>query len=621
MINLTRRKIMQLAGLAPAAKLLGMSVAHGDEIVFKHAVTLYDDIKYPADFKKFDYVKPDAPKGGKVRLYALGSFDSLNPFTFKGDSTPLGASANEALLTRALDEPTTDYGLVASGVWYPEDRSRVVYRLRPEAKFHDGQPVTPADILWSMEARKSAHPQWDAYWKNIVKVEQTGDHDVTFIFDKPGNRELPALAGQISALPKHWWTGKDASGKQRDINEPSLEVPLGSGAYKLGTVKPGQSVSLVRVADYWGKNLAVNIGKDNFDEIEYIYFSDQTVAFEAFKGDQYDYRLEASAKSWITGYDFPAAKDGRIIREKLVFEEVQPARGWVLNMRRPKFQDERVRRAFNLAYDFEWTKQNLFYGEYDRARSIFNHSEFEAKGLPSPEELALLEPLKADLPPQVFTSEYTNPVNDSPQARRKNLREAATLLGEAGWKQTQENGKTVLKNAKGEILAVEFMLNSPVIERIAIPFTQQLELLGVTTTIRTIDSAQYEQRQQNFDYDIIDGIWGQSLSPGNEQRDFWGSDAAGRDGSSNYIGIKNKAIDALIEKVIFVKSRQELVTACRALDRAFMANNFFVPMYYAPYDRVARWDRFGHPDTLPNFASGFPTIWWWDEDKAKKVKG
>jgi microcin C transport system substrate-binding protein len=620
-MTVTRRTLLKLASALPAGSFFGMTVAHAEEITFAHAITLYDDIKYPPDFKHFDYVRPDAPKGGKVRLYALGSFDSLNSFTFKGNSTAVGAGANEALITRALDEPTTDYGLIASGIWFPPDKSRVVYRLRPEARFHDGTAISPSDIIWSMDARKKVHPRWDAYWKNIVKVEQTGDHDVTFIFDQPGNRELPALAGQISALPKHWWTGKDANGKQRDISEPSLEAPLGSGAYKIGTVKPGQSISLVRVDDYWGKDLPVNVGQDNFDEIEYIYFADQTVAFEAFKGDQYDYRLEGSAKSWATGYDFPAVKDGRVIKEKLVFEEVQPIQAWVLNLRRAKFQDERVRRAFNLAFDFEWTRQNLFYGEYERARSIFNHSEFEAKGLPSPEELALLEPLKAHLPPTVFTAEYSNPLNDTPAAKRKNLREASQLLTEAGWVQAKDGGKTVLKNTKGEILAVEFMLDSPIFERIALPYAKNLELLGITSTIRTIDPAQVEKRTQDFDFDITNSIWGQSLSPGNEQRDFWGSEAADRKGSSNYAGIKNKAIDTLIEKLIFVNSRAELVTACRALDRAVMANNYFVPMWYGAYDRIARWDRFSHPESMPKYATGFPTIWWWDEAKAKKVKG
>jgi microcin C transport system substrate-binding protein len=618
-MRVSRRTLMKLAGVAPAAKLLAVQAALGEEMTFAHALTLYDDIKYPADFKHYDYVNPDAPKGGKVRLYLLGSFDSLNTHTIKGDNA--GVATDETLVTRCLDEPNTDYGLVASGIWFPEDRSRVVFRLRPEAKFHDGKPMTPEDVIWSLMTLKETHPQYQVYWKNIVKAEQTGDHDVTMTFDKPGNRELPSIAAQVPVLAKHWWTGKDANGKDRSIEASSLEIPLGSGPYRIDRFRAGQSLTLKRVEDYWGKDQPVNIGQNNFDEVEYSYFRDQQVAFEAFKGDQYDYRFEASAKSWATGYDFPAVKDGRVIKEKYEFEEVQPIQAWILNLRRPQFQDERVRRAFNLAFDFEWTNANLFYGEYARARSIFNHSEFEAKGLPSAEELKLLEPLKADLPPSVFTEEFKNPASANPQERRKNLREASKLFAEAGWRITKDGGKNVLKNGKGEVLKVEFMLDSPVFERIALPYSQALESLGVVVTVRTIDPAQYVERTKNFDFDILNGIWGQSLSPGNEQREFWGTESADRTGSRNYSGIKNKAIDTLIENVIFVKDRASLVIACRALDRAVMAHNYFVPMWYGAFDRIARWDRFGKPDKMPKFALGFPSIWWWDEAKARKVKG
>jgi microcin C transport system substrate-binding protein len=619
---LNRRTLIKLASAAPLAtplaKIVGVSVAHADEKQYAHAITLYDDIKYPPDFKHFDYVNPDAPKGGKVRLYLLGSFDSLNPYTIKGDNA--GVATNETLITRALDEPTTDYGLIASGIWHPKDKSSVSFKLRPEARFHDGSSITAADVIWSIETLRKINPQYSQYFANITKAEQSADNEVTFTFDSAGNRELPAIAGQVPVLPKLWWTGKDKDGKQRDIERNTLEIPLGSGAYRIDSFKAGQSLTLKRVADYWGKDLPVNIGQSNFDEIEYTYFRDTVVAFEAFKGDQYDYRLESSAKTWATGYDFPAVNDGRVKKDKFVFEEVQPIQAWVPNLRRTKFQDERVRRALNLAFDFEWSNQNLFYGEYTRARSIFNHSEFEAKGLPTPEELAFLEPLKADLHPDVFTKEYGNPTSANPQERRKNLREASKLLADAGWKITNDNGKNILKNDKGEKFDLEFMLDSPTFERIALPYSQQLQALGFGVTVRTIDPAQFVDRVKNFDYDVVVGAWGQSLSPGNEQREFWGSKAADTKGSRNYPGIKNKAIDALIEKLIFVEDRKSLVIACRALDRAVMANNYFVPMWYAPYDRVARWDRFGQPEKMPKFALGFPTIWWWDEEKAMKAK-
>jgi microcin C transport system substrate-binding protein len=552
-----------------------------------------------------------------VRFGIVGSFDSLNPYTFKGD--PGGAVVNDALLVSSLDEASTEYGLVASAVWHPEDRSMVIYRLRPEARFHDGKPMTPEDVIWSMQSLREAHPFYNAYYKNISKAEQTGEHEVTFMFSETGNRELPLITGQMPVLPKHWWTGKDAKGRQRDLKETTLEVPLGSGAYVATEIKPGASIRMKRVADYWGRDLPVNAGQDNFEEMEYIYFRDANVALEAFAGDQYDWRLENSSKSWATGYDFPAIKDGRVIKEEITLKQVEGMQSWAMNIRRPKFQDVRVRQALNYAFDFEWANTNLFYGQYKRSRSYFNNSEMEAKGLPSPEELKLLEPLRDQLPPEVFTAEYTNPLNDTPQNRRKNLREASRLLDQAGWKVTQDGNRSLLKNDKGEQLNVSFLLDSPLFERIALPYQQQLELLGIGVTIKTVDSAQYERQVQTFDYDIIVGSWGQSLSPGNEQRDFWGSEAAKRNGSRNYVGIADPAIDKLIEAIIFAPDRPALITACKALDRALIWNHYVVPMWYTNYERTARWDRFGRPDTLPAYSVGFPSIWWWDAARAGKV--
>jgi len=345
------------------------------------------------------------------------------------------------------------------------------------------------------------------------------------------------------------------------------------------------------------------------------------VALEAFKGDQFDWRIETSSKAWATAYDFPAIKDDRVIKEEIHLKQVEGMQSWAFNIRREKFQDARVRRAFNHAFDFEWSNTNLFYGQYTRSRSYFNNSEMEAKGLPGPEELAILEPLKDQIPPEVFTAEYANPVNANAQERRKNLREASRLLDEAGWKVAQDGGKSVLKNTKGEALNVEFLLDSPLFERIALPYQQQLELLGIGVTVKTIDSAQYERRTQTFDYDIVVGSWGQSLSPGNEQRDFWSSEAADRNGSRNLIGIKNAAIDKIIDSIIFAENRKGLIAACKALDRVLIWNHFVVPMWYIPYERTARWDRFGKPDKLPDYSTGFPSIWWWDEERARKVKG
>ena len=613
----SRRSLLKLAGLSPLAKIAGIQVARAEDRQFKHALTLFDDVKYPADFKHFDYVNADAPKGGRVRFAVLGSFDNLNPYTFKGETGQ--AVNNDALLTSALDEASTEYGLVASSVWHPDDRSMVVYRIRPEARFHDGKAMTAEDVIWSMQALRDSHPFYNSYYKNIAKAEQSGDHEVTFSFSQTGNRELPLITGQMPVLPKHWWTAKDDKGRQRNINETTLEVPLGSGSYAAAEVKPGVSIKMKRAAGYWGKDLAVNIGTDNFEEMEFIYFRDTNVMFEAFKSDQFDWRTETSSKNWATGNNFPAIKDGRAIKEAIPVKQVQGMQAWTMNVRRGKLKDARLRQALNFAFDFEWSNTNLFYGQYTRSKSYFNNSEMEAKGLPSAGELALLEPLRGKLPPEVFTTEFVNPVNDTPQNRRKNLRAATQLLDAAGWTITQSGGKSQRVNGKGEVLSLEFLLYEPLWERIVLPYQQQLELLGINVDIKTVDLSQYERRTQTFDYDIIVGSWGQSLSPGNEQRDFWGSEAASRNGSRNYIGIADPAVDKIVDAIIFSKDRQGLITACRALDRVLMSGHYVVPMWYIPYERTARWDRFGRPGKLPDYSTGFPTVWWWDADKAAKV--
>jgi microcin C transport system substrate-binding protein len=611
--------MLKLASLAPFANFIPLSTTlRAEDRVFRHAISLFNDAKYPPDFKYFDYVNPQAPHGGRLRMAAFGSFDSLNPYTFKGSAVDV--TNNEALVTPSLDEPTTSYGLIAESMWFPDDRSMVVYRMRPEARFHDGTPMTPEDVIWSLQAVRDNDPTRNAYYADIAKAEQTGDHEVTFLFKQKNNRELPLITGEIKVLPKHWWTGKDAAGKARDISQATLEVPLGSGPYKTAEVKPGASILMRRVEDYWGKDLPVNVGQNNFDDIQTVFFLDANVEFEALKGDQYDFRLENSAKNWAVGYDVPAAKDGRLVKELVKVDRVKGMQAYVLNTRRPAFQDIRVRRALNFAFDFEWSNANLFYGQYTRCRSYFNNSEMEAKGLPSPAELALLTPLKDQIPPEVFTTEFTNPVNANGTDRRKNLREASRLLADAGWTVMQDGGQSVLKNAKGETLAIEFLLYDPTFERITLPYKKQLELLGVVVTIKTIDTAQYLRRVESFDYDVIVGGWGQSLSPGNEQRGFWGSASADKNGSSNYIGVKNPAIDSLVESLVTSKTRADLVVACQALDRVLTWGQYVVPMWFVEAERLAYWNRFGRPEVSPAYAISFPTCWWWDAEKAAKTK-
>jgi microcin C transport system substrate-binding protein len=425
----TRRTLLQLLGAAGLGGPAGLSPSVAEERQFRHGATLIEPLKYPEGFAHFAYVNTNAPRGGRVRLATLGSFDSINPFTLKGDSVSTGV--NELLLEQPLDEPSAEYGLIAEGFWFPEDFSQVVFRLRPEARFHDGTPITPEDVIFSLDSQKANSTAAAAYYKDIKKAEQTGEREVTFVFSVKNNRELPNITGQLPVIPKHWWLAKDASGKNRDVAASTLEPILGSGPYEIASVKPGQSYVLRRVENYWGKELPLNVGKHNFDEVEVQFYQDRDVLLEAFKGDQFDIQLETSSKQWATGYDFPAVKDGRVIREELPRKGVQGMQCWAPNIRREKFQDVRVRQALNLAFDFEWSNANLFYGLYERSRSHFNLSEFEAKGLPTPEELTLLEPLRAMVPPEVFTAEFKNPMNDTPQNRRKNLRAAQQLLAEA----------------------------------------------------------------------------------------------------------------------------------------------------------------------------------------------
>lgn len=608
------------AGLCGLLLIAGLSGAAAQDMAqdgkWHHGLSLFGKLKYAPGFSRFDYVEPGAPKGGTARLYTVGTFDSLNPFTFKGRPAGLVGLIYDTLMTASLDEPSSEYGLLAEAVSYPEDYSSVTYRLNAKARWHDGVPVSVDDVIFSLQELKQSHPFYAAYYKNIVKAEKSGEREVTFTFDQAGNRELPQITGQLPVLPKHWWSARGADGKPRQVGESSLEVPLGSGPYRVGEVKPGRSISLIRVDDYWGSDLPVNVGQNNFGEIRLEYFRDDTIALEAFKGDQYDWRLEPSAKNWATAYDFPAVKSGRVVLEKFRLENVQPMQAFAFNIRRDKFQDPRVRRAFNLAFDFEWANKNLFYGEYVRTGSFFANSELAARGLPGPKELEILEPIRDKVPPEVFTEEYKNPVNSSPQMQRANLRQARNLLREAGF----EVKDGVLVNGEtGAPMQVEFLLVSPTFERIVLPYVQNLERLGIQASVRTVDASQYQRRLDIFDFDIVVASWAQSLSPGNEQRDFWGSAAADRSGSRNLVGIKDEAIDHLIDRIIFAKDRDELVAACRALDRVLLWNHYVVPQWYVPYERTARWDRFGRPDTIPAYSTGFPAIWWWDGAKAASV--
>jgi microcin C transport system substrate-binding protein len=579
----------------------------------RHALSLLGEPKYKPGFKSFDYVNPAAPKGGRARLPAIGAFDSLNPVLYRGLAGAGLGLINDSLMDYSLDEPSTAYCTICEWVSYPADFSSVTFELRAAARFHDGKPITTDDVVFSFESAKAANPRVALYYKNVTKAEPQGPRRITFHFDVKGNRELPQIMGELTVFPKHWWTGKDKDGNQRDIMKTTLEPPLGSGPYRLKEVVPGRSIAYERVPDYWAKELPNLVGQHNFDEVRFEYFKDSTPAFEAFKVGQIDFYVESSAKSWATQYDFAALSDGLVRKREISLRRVNGMQAFVFNLRRDKYKDPRVRQAFNLAFDFEWAATNLFYGQYKRLGSYFENSELASRGLPQGLELEILNSVKDKVPAEVFTTEYKNPVAGSTEASRTNLRAASKLLADAGW----VNKGGVLTNAQGQTLTVEFLLDQPNFERIVTPFVQSLDRLGVKASIRQVDTPQYKRRTDSFDYDSIVASFAQSESPGNEQRDYWGSAAADRQGSRNLIGLKNAGVDALIDRIILAKDRNELVAATRALDRVLLWSHLVVPHWYVGHERAAHWELFGEPKTLPSRSDGFPTAWWWDEAKAK----
>jgi microcin C transport system substrate-binding protein len=617
LVALAARRFPAFDWMSPAAA--AEPPAAPTEPAWRHGVSLFGDLKYPPGFKQFDYVNADAPKGGAVREIALGTFDNFNR-TVSGVKGTIAAAIDlvyDRLLVSALDEVSTEYGLLAEAVRFPDDFSSATYRLRAEAKWHDGQPITAEDVIFSFNVAKQYSPREAAYYRHVVKVETTGEREVTFTFDGPGNRELPQIVGQLTVLPKHWWEGTDKNGQKRDISATTLEPPLGSGAYRVKEFTPGRTIVYERVPDYWGAKLAVNIGSNNFDEIRYEYFRDSLVAIEAFKGGAVDWRNENSAKNWATAYDFPAVQDKRVIKEEFPINSSGGMQAFAFNIRRAKFQDQRVRRAFNYAFDFEEMNKQIFFGQYTRIASYFAGTELAATGLPEGRELEILQTVRDKVPPEVFTTPYTNPVGGSPEAVRKNLREAVRLLKEAGYEVRNEK----LVDAKtGAPYTVEFLADEPAFERVFLFYKPSLERLGMTVGVRTIDDSQYENRMRNWDFDVVIGSWGETLSPGNEQRGYWGSQAADQPGSQNLVGIKNPAVDAMIDAVIFAKSRADLVAATKALDRVLLWNDYVVPQWTYGKLRTARWDRFSHPEPLPKYGlSAFPIIWWWDAAKAAKT--
>jgi microcin C transport system substrate-binding protein len=575
----------------------------------RYGLSLFGDLKYPQNFKHFDYVNPNAPKGGMVKYAATGTFDSFNPFILKGvPAAGITSLMFDTLMASSDDEPASSYGLIAQSVEIAPDKKSVIFNLRPQAKFWDGTPITAADVVWTFDALKSkGNPYYRLYYADVIKAEALGSHRVKFIFRTGTNRELPTIVGEMPVLSKAYWS-------THDFGKTTLTVPLSSGPYKIVAFGAGRYVVYRRVANYWGKDLPVNVGRYNFNEIRYDYYHDQSVALEAFKAGAYDIRLENVAKNWAIGYDSPALSAGWIKKEEIPNKVPQGMQAFGFNLRRKLFQDRRVREALGYLFNFEWTNKTLFYGAYKRTESYFANSDLASSGLPGPDELAILDQYRGRIPDAVFTKVFKTPTTNGNGDIRPNIHEALKLLAEAGW--TVKDGKMV--NAQGQQFRFEFLLGQPEFERVVLPFAQNLARIGIVCNVRTVDPAQYQNRMNNFDFDMTVVVFPEGPSPGNEQRDYWTSASADQVGGGNLLGIKSKVVDDLVNLVIDAPDRRSLITRTRALDRVLLEGYYVIPNWYLPYFRVAYWDKFGRPKANPPYALALNT-WWYDRARATKL--
>ena len=579
------------------------------EINIAHAIAMHGEPKYPDSFQYVDYANPDAPKGGKIILSSTGSYDSFNPFILKGTAAAGIGNLYETLTTGSSDEAFTEYGLIAKTIEWPDDRSWVAFTIREEAVWHDGKKISPEDVIWTFNTlMEKGHPFYKYYYGDVVEVIQENDNKVRFNFKGNTNLELPLIVGQLPVLPKHYWTNKN-------FEETSMDIPIGSGPYKIKNFDAGRTITYELDSDYWGKNIPIKKGTENFGVIQYEYYKDRSIEREAFKSGDIDLFSENTSKDWATSYDTPAVQNGLIKKELIEHQNPQGMQGFAFNARKEIFDDKRVREALSYAFDFEWTNKNLFYNAYKRTNSFFENSELASSGVPSGEELDLLNDYRELLPQKLFQEEYNPPKTDGSGFMRKELQEATKLLQDAGWE--LQEGKLINKKS-GSKFEFELLLVSPAFERIVLPFKDNLAKLGIDVSVRTIDSAQYQNRLDGFDFDMIVSTFSQSLSPGNEQRNFWGSDAAKTNGSRNIIGISNEVIDSLIEKVISAKDREDLIVTTRALDRVLLWNHYVIPQWHISAYRTLYWDIFDKPSVRPKYSLGTNT-WWVDVDKASKI--
>lgn len=580
----------------------------GGDTIVSHGFATHGDLKYPKDARHLDYVNPDAPKGGQLRQSVPNSttFESFNPYIVRGTSAAGADGIYESLTVASNDEAFTQYGLLAQFIETPDDRSWVAFTLNPAARWWDGTPIRPEDVTFTFETLKAKGlPFFRFYYRSIAKVEQTGDLEVRFTFVPGDNRELPLIVGQMPVLSKAYWA-------PRDFEKPSLDMPVGSGPYRITAYEPGRFVLSNRVVDYWGRDLPVNVGTNNWDSIRYIYYKDETIALEGFKAGDFDIRQERSAKIWATGYNVPQVADGRIIKEQIPNQVPTGMQCFVFNIRRPIFEDRRVRQALGYAFDFEWSNKALFFGQYTRNASYFSNTELASSGLPQGDELKILEKYRGKVPDEVFTSVYEPPKTKGDGDVRDNLLKARALLQAAGW---VIRDKQLVKQDSGEPFRFEFLLYDPMFERIVLPFLRNLRRLGIFASLRTVGIAEYQNRLNDFDFDMISGGFGQSLSPGNEQAEFWGSASADQPGSQNFIGIKNPVIDELIDLVIAAPDRESLIQRTRALDRVLLWGFYVIPNWHLRSYRVAYWNKFSRPAISPKYALGLDT-WWIDPAKA-----
>ncbi len=579
--------------------------------VWKHGDALFGEVKYGEGFAAYEHVNPDAPKGGTFNRTATGSYDSFNPFIVRGrPAAGLAYSGGilwDTLMEQSIDQPSAAYGLIAEAFKYPEDYSQVTYRLHPDAVWHDGVPITPEDVIWSLEVLKENQPLYTNYFRNVVSAEKTAEREVTFSFDIAGNRELPNILGDLPVLPRHWWTGTDAAGNQRNIAEPTLDPPLGSGPYRISEFKVGESITYERVKDYWAADLGTRKGRFNFDQIHYIYFNDRNAMWEAFKkGGIEDIWRENVSRRWASEYNFPAFERGDVVRKTFPVGGPEIHQAFYFNTRLEKFQDPKLRAAMTLLFDFETMNKNLFFGLYERTNSYFEGGELQAEGLPEGRELEILKEYEGRIPKEVFEKPFTLPVMNSASDKRDAQRQARRLLQEAGY--TFKGGQML--DPKGKPFTVEFLGADQTSERIANPFIEELRLLGIDGTLRIVDQAQYENRVNNFDYEIVTVLSRQSLSPGNEQREYWSSEAADKPGSRNPAGIKDPVVDELIERIIVAKDRDELIALTRALDRILLWGHYSIPHWYNPEEWYAWWKKIQIPEPQPLY-TGFDLFSTW----------